>query len=56
MYRIMKKIPNGIASNAVGNTPREIPKDWKYQVNKIVIIVPNDIMSPVAKFANLRIP
>ena len=52
----MNKIPNGSAINAVGRTPREIPKDWKYQVNKIVIMVPNDIMSPVAKLANLRIP
>ena len=45
-----------MASNAVGKTPRLIPKDWKYQVNKIATIVPNDIMSPVAKLANLKIP
>ena len=42
-------IAKGIASNAVGKTPNETPKDWKYQVNKIVNIVPKDIMSPVAK-------
>ena len=46
----------GIASNAVGNTPKLIPSDWKYQVNNIANIVPKDIMSPVAKFANLKIP
>ena len=27
-----------------------------YRVNKIVTIVPNDIMSPVAKLANLKMP
>ena len=46
----------GIASKAVGRKPKFIPIDWKYQVNNIVTIVPNDIMSPVAKFANLKIP
>ena len=40
----------------VGNTPKLIPSDWKYQVNKIATMVPKDIMSPVAKFANLKIP
>ena len=49
-------IAKGIAINAVGKTPNEIPKDWKYHVNKIATIVPNDIMSPVAKLANLKIP
>ena len=56
MYPIIKIIANGIANNAVGNTPRPIPTDWKYHVNKIVNIVPKDIMSPVAKLANLNIP
>ena len=45
-----------MANSAVGSTPREIPIDCKYQVIKIVTIVPNDIMSPVAKLANLKIP
>jgi hypothetical protein len=45
-----------MASKAVGNTPKLIPSDWKYQVNNIATIVPKDIMSPVAKFANLKIP
>ena len=52
----MKIIANGIASSAVGKIPNEMPKDWKYHVNKIVHIVPKDIMSPVAKLANLKIP
>ena len=56
MYKIIKIIAKGIASNAVGNIPKLIPSDWKYHVNKIANIVPNDIMSPVAKFANLKIP
>jgi hypothetical protein len=56
MYPIVKTIAKGMASNAVGKTPKEIPSDWKYQVNNIVTIVPKAIMSPVAKLANLRIP
>ena len=52
----MKIIPKGIANKAVGKTPKETPKDWKYHVNKIVAMVPKDIMSPVAKFANRKIP
>ena len=49
-------IAKGIAINAVGKNPNEIPKDWKYNVNKIATIVQKDIMSPVAKLANLKIP
>ena len=42
-------IPKGIASRAVGRIPRLIPNDWKYHVNKIVNIVPNDMRSPAVK-------
>ena len=52
----MKIIANGMANNAVGKRPNETPSDWIYQVIKITTIVPKDIMSPVAKFANLNIP
>ena len=54
--KIINIIAKGIAKSAVGKTPRLIPKDCKYQVNRIVNIVPKDIMSPVAKFANRKIP
>jgi hypothetical protein len=56
MYKIIKIIAKGMAINAVGSTPKLIPKDWKYHVNRIANMVPNDIMSPVAKLANLQIP
>ena len=53
---IIKIIAKGIANNAVGKTPKLTPRDCRYHVIKIATIVPKDIMSPVAKFANLRIP
>ena len=42
-------MPKGMAINAVGRKPKFIPKDWKYQVNRIVNIVPKDIKSPAVK-------
>ena len=52
---IVARIPNGNAINAVGKIPNPIFCDWKNQVNRMVIIAPNDINSPCAKFANRSI-
>ena len=43
---------SALSEDAVENSKKEL----KYQVNRIVNMVPKDIMSPVAKFANLKIP
>ncbi len=43
---IVMIIAKGIAKSAVGKTPKLIPIDWKYHVNKIVNVVAKAIRSP----------
>ena len=51
MQIIVSKIAKGIANNAVGKGPREIPYDWKNHVKRIANIAPKDMRSPWEKFA-----
>ena len=54
IYKIIISTAKGIVKSAVGKTPNPKPKDWKYYVRITANIVPKDIMSPVAKLANLK--
>ena len=49
-------IPKGKANIAVGKGPRLTPRLCNHQVARTVIIAPKAMVSPWAKFENLRIP
>ena len=47
--KIVIIIAKGMANKAVGSMPRLMPNDWKYHVNKIANMVPNDMRSHAVK-------
>ena len=49
-------IPTGNASSAVGRDPRPTPQDCSHQVNRMVTMAPNDMVSPWAKLEKRRTP
>ena len=49
-------MPKGNAKRAVGTGPRVTPMLCNHQVVRTVIIAPNAMVSPWAKFENRRIP